>query len=319
MKILVTGGAGFIGSYLVERLLKEGHTVLVLDNLSTGRMENLSRLGQQKNLVFKKGSVLNLPDLQPLVAECDQIYHLAAAVGVKLVVERPLDSFITNTQGTHNVLALAVAKKVPVLITSSSEAYGKNNKPPFKEDDDRVYGSVYNERWGYALSKTADEFLGLAYWRERQLPVVVVRLFNTVGPRQTGQYGMVIPRLVEQALKNQPMTVHGDGQQVRAFGYVEDVVDGMVKLMNNKKAYGELFNLGSPESITIKELALKIKAMTKSTSEIILVPYKEVYGPTFEDMLIRVPDISKAKQFVGYQPKFSLDQILASIIKSYKQ
>lgn len=317
MKILITGGAGFIGSYLCERLLKQGHTIFVLDNLSTGRRENLTALGLNRRLVFKKGSVLNQSDLRPLVAKCDQIYHLAAAVGVKLVVEKPLESFIINTEGTRNILVLAAPRKIPVLITSSSEVYGKNTHLPFKEDDDRVYGSVYNERWGYALSKTADEFLGLAYWRERGLPVVVVRLFNTVGPRQTGRYGMVIPRLVDQALRQQPLTVYGNGKQIRSFGYVEDVVDGMIKLFNFKKAYGEIFNLGSPEPVTINALAKLVRRMTKSVSPIVHVPYEKAYNKNFEDMLVRVPDITKAKRFIGYHPSHSLKDILQKVIVYY--
>ena len=314
MKILITGGAGFIGSYLAEKLLKAGHSIYILDNLSTSSLDNIQHLLKNPKLVFKKGSVLDQRVLAPLVKKSDQIYHLAAAVGVKLVVEKPLDSFLTNLYGTHNVLTLAAEKKIPVLITSSSEVYGKNSQIPCEEDDDRIYGSVYNERWGYALSKTADEFMALAYWRERGLPVVVVRLFNTVGSRQTARYGMVIPRLVEQALAGEPLTVYGDGRQIRSFSYVGDIVEGMIRLLNSKKCRGEIFNLGSPDPVTIKDLALRIKKLTRSHSPIKFLPYQKVYGKTFEDMHIRVPDVSKAERFVGYRPNFLLDEILKEII-----
>lgn len=317
MKILITGGAGFIGSYLAERLLKAGHLVCILDNLSTTDLNNIKHLLKIQKLVFKKGSVLDRRILAPLIKKSDQIYHLAASVGVKLVVEKPLDSFLNNFCGTHNVLTLAAKNEVPVLITSSSEVYGKNSQIPFEEDDDRVYGSIYNERWGYALSKTADEFMALAYWREKGLPVVVVRLFNTVGPRQTGRYGMVIPRLVGQALTGKPLTVYGDGRQIRSFSYVGDVVEGMIRLLNSKKCHGEVFNLGSPDPVTIKDLALRIRKLTHSHSPIKFIPYQKVYGKTFEDMHIRIPDVSKAERFVGYRPIFSLDDILKEIINQY--
>lgn len=314
MKILVTGGAGFIGSNLVDQLLTRGHTVFVLDDLSTGSMENLRHLERNKRLHVRRGSVLNPSIVQKVMKTCDQIYHLAAAVGVKRVVEKPLESFITNTEGTRIVLELASKDKTPVLITSSSEVYGKNGDLPFCEGGDRVFGSIYNERWGYALSKASDEFLGLSYWRERKSPTVVVRLFNTTGPRQVSTYGMVVPTFVQQALASKPITVHGDGKQVRSFSYVDDIVRGMISLMNNKKAYGEVCNLGSDEPISINALAQRVKKTTQSKSPIIHIPYAKAYNETFEDMRRRVPDISKARKLVGYKPTYTLDKILAKII-----
>ena len=318
MKILVTGGAGFIGSHLVELLHKRGHTVFVLDNLSTGKIDNIKHLLKSPRVVFVHGSVLNRSDLTPLIKKSDQIFHLAAAVGVKLVTEKPLESMITNIDGTKNVLELAELKNIPVLITSSSEVYGKSEQLPFKEDSDRKYGSVYHERWGYALSKTLDEFMGMSFWRERKLPVVIVRLFNTVGPKQTGRYGMVIPRFVSGALAGESITVYGTGKQSRAFGYVGDIVEAMVKLINCKKAYGEVINLGSTQITSINDLAKKIKQMTRSQSAITYVAYKDAYSGTFEDMLSRVPDISKAKKLIGYKPTHTLDDILSLVIEYHR-
>lgn len=317
-RILITGGAGFIGSHLAEKLLQDKHRVCILDNLSTGRLKNIRHLLKNPNLIFKRGSVLNPKDLVPLIQKSDQVYHLAAAVGVKLVVEHPLESFIINTEGTYNVLESAVSRKIPVLIASSSEVYGKNENLPFKEDDDRVYGSVYNERWGYALSKASDEFVGLSYWREKKSPVVIARLFNTVGPRQSSRYGMVIPKFIEQALSGRPITVHGDGKQVRSFSYVQDVVTGLVRLLNTPKAYGEIVNLGSPEPITINNLALKIKKLTSSSSPITHLSYEKVYGVTFEDMRMRVPNINKARRLIGYKSQYSLDEILRNTVSHYR-
>ncbi|MBI2024684.1 MAG: GDP-mannose 4,6-dehydratase [Candidatus Harrisonbacteria bacterium] len=319
MRILVTGGAGFIGSHLVERLSRNGDRVIVLDDFSTASREVVNWVEKLPGVTIVKGSVLDKSLLTRTISGCQQIYHLAAAVGVKLVVEKPLQSFLTNVSGSHNVLELADKKKIPVLLTSSSEVYGKSDKLPFRENEDRVYGSVYNERWGYALSKTSDEFLALAYWRERGLPVVVVRLFNTVGPRQVGTYGMVVPRLVQQGLRNDDLTIYGDGLQIRSFSYVGDVVDGMLKLLNSKKSHGEIFNLGSPEPITILDLAKKIKVLMKSQSKLRMIPYRKVYGETFEDMRVRVPDISKAKRIVGYKPKFTLDDTLKAVIDYYRK
>ncbi len=319
MKILITGGAGFIGSHLAEQLLKKGHTVFVLDNLSTGSMDNVKHLLDNKRFIFTHGSVLNKSDLIPLIKRVDQIFHLAAAVGVKLVTDKPLESMITNVDGTKNILELAELKNIPVLLTSSSEVYGKSDQLPFKEDSDRKYGSVYNERWGYALSKALDEFLGMSFWRERRLPVVIVRLFNTVGPGQTGRYGMVVPRFVGSALAGSPITVYGTGEQTRAFCHVDDIVGALIKLINCRKAYGEVVNLGSTEVISINDLAKKVKSITKSKSSVVHVAYKDAFNETFEDMLSRVPDIAKAKKLIGYKPRYNLDEILVSVAEYHKK
>ncbi len=313
-KILVTGGAGFIGSHLIRKLLLQKDTVYVLDDLSTGSLENIAQFKKDKNFFFKKGSVLNERDLKPLIDKVDQIYHLAAAVGVKYVVDKPLYSMINNIEGTHLVLKLAEKRKIPVLITSTSEVYGKLDNTPFSETDDRVYGSAYNERWGYALSKAVDEFVALAYFREKGLPVVIVRLFNTVGPGQTGKYGMVIPRLIDQAKKNEPMTVYGSGKQIRCFGHVDDVTNALLKLPKSNRANGEIVNLGSNIPISINELAVVIKKLTSSKSKIVHIPYEKVYSKTFEDMQKRIPDLSKAHSLIGYKPTYSLEEILKSIL-----
>jgi UDP-glucose 4-epimerase len=314
MNILITGGAGFIGSHLAEMLLKKGHSVAVFDDLSTGSRANIAHLLSHKQFFFKKGSVLFKKDLEPLVKRAHHMYHLAAAVGVKYIMEHPLQTIITNVEGTKNVLDLAAKRKIPTLITSSSEVYGKNDHLPFREDADRTYGSAYSERWGYALSKALDECLALAYWRERKLPVVVVRLFNTVGPRQSSSYGMVIPTLIKQALAREPLTVFGTGNQTRCFSHVHDIATAMAKLLNTKQAYGEIVNLGSTESVSIRDLAEKIKLKTKSKSKIIMVPYKKAYSDTFEDMQKRLPDVAKAKKLIGYKPTYTLDQIISSIL-----
>lgn len=314
MNILITGGAGFIGSHLAELLLKKGHTVAVLDNLSTGSRANIAHLLKHDHFIFKKGSVLFKNDLAPLITRAHHIYHLAAAVGVKYIVEHPLQTLITNVDGTKNVLELAAKKHAPVLIASSSEVYGKNDNLPFAENADRTYGSAYSERWGYALSKALDECLALAYWREKNLPVVVVRLFNTVGPRQSSHYGMVIPTFITQALAGDPITIFGTGNQTRCFSHVSDIVAAMATLMINKQAYREIINLGSTESISIHDLAEKIKQMTKSTSKIVTIPYEKAYSATFEDMQKRLPDLSKAKKLIGYKPTYTLEQIITSML-----
>lgn len=314
MKILITGGAGFIGSHLTEKLLQEGHAIYVLDDLSTGSLANIKPFLKNPRFIFKKGSILKNRDLADIIKRVDNIYHLAAAVGVKYIIEKPLYSMINNIEGTHNVLRHALPRKIPVLITSSSEVYGKLDNYPFKEDADRMYGSAYNERWGYALSKAVDEFKALAYWREHGLPVVVVRLFNTVGARQTGKYGMVIPTLIAQARANEPMTVYGTGLQTRCFGHVHDVTNAMIRLMKTKKAYGEIVNLGSNESICINDLAKKIKQMLHSRSSIVHIPYKKAYSNTFEDMQKRIPDLRKAFLLIRYRPTYTLDEILRSMI-----
>ena len=317
--ILITGGAGFIGSHLAEKLLAQGEEVLIIDDLSTGNLDNLKHLEGNQNFKFIEGSVLDKDLLVQNIAKVDEVYHLAAAVGVKTIIDKPLESFLINIDGTKNVLEAAAKKKIPVLIASSSEVYGKNNKLPFKEEDDRVYGSAYHNRWGYGFSKGSDEFLGLAYFREKQLPVIIVRLFNVIGPRQTGAYGMVVPRFVKQALSGQALTIYGDGRQTRCFGYIDDVVDALIGLMENPKSYGQIFNVGSDEEISIKDLAEKIIELTKKklpniNPKIEFIPYAEVYGTDFEDMLRRRPDLAKIKKTINYHPKFTLEESLKKII-----
>ncbi len=318
MKILITGGAGFIGSHLAEKLLNEGHNVSVVDNLSTGSFGNIKHLFDNPKFEFTINSVLNRKIVKKLVSECSQIYHLAAAVGVRNIIDNPLLSLQTNIGGTENVLEFANKYKKKVLITSTSEIYGKNENVPFKEEDDRLLGSTHITRWSYSSSKAIDEFLALAYYREKKLPVVIVRCFNTVGPRQTGQYGMVVPKFVKNALLNHPITVYGDGKQSRCFTYVADVVDGIIKLMNDKKAEGEIFNIGNNEEITIEDLAQKIKEMTKSKSKILHVGYEDVFETGFEDMKRRIPDLSKINKFIGYKPEVKLDELLKRIIEYYE-
>ena len=318
-KILVTGGAGFIGSHLVEKLLQKGAEVFVVDDLSTGSLENIKHLEDNPRFHFIKGSVLDRDLVGEAVAKVDEIYHLAAAVGVKTIIEKPLESFLINIDGTKNVLEAADIRKTPVLITSSSEVYGKNDKLPFKEEDDRIYGSAYHDRWGYGLSKGSDEFLGLAFFREKSLPVVIVRLFNVVGPRQSGSYGMVVPRFIKQALKNEPIEVYGDGGQTRCFGYVGSVVNVLIELVENKeKSYGQIFNVGSDEKISIKDLAQKIlELIPESQSKIKLVPYAQVYGDNFEDMRDRQPDLARIKKAINYQ-SVNLDEGLEKTIDYFR-
>ncbi|MBU4305708.1 MAG: GDP-mannose 4,6-dehydratase [Candidatus Omnitrophica bacterium] len=318
MNILITGGAGFIGSYLAEHLLSEGHQVRVIDDLSTGRKENIAHLEDKDNFLFIEGSILNYKLMLKYVSECDHIYHLAAAVGVKYIVEHPLESLITNVRGTEIALELAYVFRKKIFLASSSEVYGKNGKQAFKETDDRVLGPVSISRWGYAFSKGFDEFLAMGYFRSDKLPVVIGRLFNICGPRQSPHYGMVIPRFVEQALKNEPITVYGDGSQVRSFTFVLDAVEAMKRLMNEPKSEGEIVNIGSSESIVILELAKKIKEYTNSSSEIKFIPYIDVYGPDFEDMLCRRADIAKMQSLINFSPKVKLDDMLKSVINEYR-
>lgn len=318
-KILITGGAGFIGSHLAEKLLVKGEEVFILDNLSTGRAENLQHLKSNKKLHFTKGDVRDEKKLKKLIKKADQIYHLAASVGVKTVIDQPLESFLNNVDGTEAVLRAAKIYGKPVLYTSSSEVYGKSDKLPFKEQSDRLYGSAYSDRWGYALSKAADEFLALAYFREKRLPVVIVRLFNIIGPRQSEAYGMVVPRFIQQALKKEAITIYGDGYQTRCFADVDDAVEALIKLASHSQAQGEIFNLGSEEEITIKKLATTIKRLTGSPSRIKYLPYAKVYGSYFEDMRRRKPDISKIKSLIGYRPRFKLEDSLKKIIDYYKE
>ncbi|MBA2646586.1 MAG: GDP-mannose 4,6-dehydratase [Pyrinomonadaceae bacterium] len=314
MRVLITGGAGFIGSHLSDAYLGRGDEVYVIDDLSTGSIENIAHLKKHERFHYTIDSVHNYPVMAELVDQCDVIFHLAAAVGVKLIVESPVRTIETNVRGTEIVLAQANKKKKKVLVASTSEVYGLSDQVPFREDGNLVMGATTKGRWSYACSKAIDEFLALAYWREKKLPTIVVRLFNTVGPRQTGQYGMVIPTFVKQALAGRPITVYGDGTQTRCFGYVGDIVGALVKLMDDPAAIGQVFNIGSNEEISIIELAERIKELTKSDSEIVLMPYDEAYEEGFEDMPRRVPDISKINAQVGFSPEMKLDGILESVI-----
>ena len=314
VRSLITGGAGFVGSHLAQELLRRDEEVYILDDLSTGSIENIEHLKPNTHFHYTLDSVHNEPVLAELIDRCDVVYHLAAAVGVKLIVESPVNTIETNVHGTEVVLKLANKKKKKVLITSTSEVYGKSTAVPFNEDQDLVLGATTKGRWSYACSKAIDEFLGIAYWHEKKLPVVIVRLFNTVGPRQTGRYGMVIPNFVGQALMNQPITVYGDGNHSRAFGYVGDVVKALADLAQHPAAIGEVFNIGNTEEITMNDLAHLIKQMTSSESEIIHIPYDRAYEKGFEDMPRRVPDIRKVQILIGYQPRLNLKDILTEII-----
>lgn len=317
MRILITGGAGFIGSHLSDLYLERGDEVVVLDDLSTGSIENIQHLKKHPRFQYTIDTVHNQPMVAELVDHCDVVFHLAAAVGVKLIVESPVRTIETNVHGTEVVLAQANKKKKKVLVASTSEVYGLSTQVPFREDGNLVMGATNKGRWSYACSKALDEFLALAYWREKKLPTVVVRLFNTVGPRQTGQYGMVIPTFVKQALAERPITVYGDGTQTRCFGYVGDVVGALAKLMDHPDAVGEVFNIGSSEEVSILELAERVKKLTNSSSEIVRVPYDQAYEEGFEDMPRRVPDTSKIASLVGFRPEMKLDGILQSVISYY--
>ncbi|HXD16874.1 MAG TPA: GDP-mannose 4,6-dehydratase [Vicinamibacterales bacterium] len=315
MNALITGGAGFIGSHLAERLLDQGHGVIALDNLSTGSIENIRHLKGRERFSYAIDSITNESLLAELIDRSDVVFHLAAAVGVKLIVEQPVYTIETNVHGTEVVLKHANKKKKLVFIASTSEVYGKSADVPFREAADLVLGPSAKHRWAYACSKLIDEFLALAYWKEKKLPVVIVRLFNTVGPRQTGQYGMVLPTFVRQALDGQPITVFGDGTQSRSFTFVGDVVDALVRLAGDKRAIGEVFNIGNTGEVTIADLAARVKAMTGSCSPIHYIPYDQAYEAGFEDMPRRVPDISKIREFVGYEPKLQLDDIIRTVIE----
>ena len=319
MKILITGGAGFIGSHLAERLVEEGNQVVVVDNLSTGRLENIESIKTNGNFHYTIGSILNRELMEKLMEGVDQVYHLAAAVGVKYIIENPLLSLRTNILGTENVLELANKYKAKVLITSTSEIYGKSDKVPFHEDDDRLLGPTRISRWGYSCSKAIDEFMALAYFREKRLPVVIVRCFNTVGPRQTGQYGMVLPKFIKAALLDQPIVVYGTGKQTRCFADVSDVVGAFIKLMNTPKCVGEIFNVGTTESISIEDLAKKVKEMCDSKSRIEYMSYEEAFEEGFEDMMNRMPCLDKVKEYIGYEPKYSLDDIIRRMIEYYEK
>jgi len=319
MRALITGGAGFIGSHLAEALLDAGHQVLVLDNLSTGSMENISHLKGRAGFEYFIDSVENEGLLAELIDRSEVVFHFAAAVGVKLIVEQPVYTIETNVHGTEVVLKHANKKKKLVVIASTSEVYGKSEDVPFREDSDLVMGPTPKHRWAYACSKAIDEFLALAYWKERKLPIIIVRFFNTVGPRQTGQYGMVIPNFVQQALADKPITVFGDGSQSRSFTHVADVVGALLKLVREPRAIGQVVNLGNVQEITIKALAERVRELSGSKSTITLIPYDEAYESGFEDMPRRVPDLSKAEAMIGYKPRYSLEDILTQVIAYFRQ
>ena len=319
MRHLITGGAGFIGSHLCDELLARGDEVHVLDDLSTGSIENIRHLKGQPGFDYTIESLNNTAIVAELVDDADVVYHLAAAVGVQLIVESPVRTIETNVHCTEIVLAQASKKKKPVFVASTSEVYGKSRDLPYREDGDLMLGPTVRGRWSYACSKALDEFLAIAHWKERKLPTVVGRLFNTVGPRQTGRYGMVIPNFVRQALADEPLTVFGDGTQSRCFCHVSDVVRAMADLMRRDDAYGEVFNIGADEEISIVDLARQVQRMTESKSEITIVPYEEAYEPGFEDMQRRVPDTSKIRSLLGWHPTRSLTEILSDVIDEHRR
>ena len=315
MRVLITGGAGFIGSHLAEELLKREHDVFVLDDLSTGSANNIAPLKSHPRFDYLIETMTKEPVLAEQIDRCDVVFHLAAAVGVRLIVESPVRTIETNVYGTELVLRHATKKRRLVIIASTSEVYGKGTRLPFREDGDLVMGATTRSRWAYACSKAIDEFLALAYWKEKQLPVIITRLFNTVGPRQTGRYGMVIPTFVQQALNAEPITVFGDGTQTRSFAYVGDVVRALIGLMNEPRAVGKVFNVGTDQEISIHDLAKTVKRLTRSSSDIITVPYEEAYEAGFEDMARRVPDLRKIKTLLGWSPSADLEEILERIIE----
>jgi UDP-glucose 4-epimerase len=318
MRILITGGAGFIGSHLAEKLLNDGHQVHVIDNLSTGKLENIETFKDHPKFKYTIGSILNRELLEKLVSSSEQIYHLAAAVGVKYIIENPLSSLKTNIVGTDNVLELANKYKCKVLITSTSEVYGKSEQLPFHETADRLMGPTQISRWGYACSKSIDEFYALAFYREKKLPVVIARCFNTVGPRQTGQYGMVLPKFIKAALLDQPIIIYGTGAQTRCFADVSDIVSAFISLMQEKRCEGEIFNVGTTEVISIAELAQKVKTMCQSKSKIEHMAYEDAYEEGFEDMMHRMPDLTKIQDYIGYKAKINLDEIIQRMIEYYE-
>jgi UDP-glucose 4-epimerase len=319
MNVLITGGAGFIGSHLAERLVDRGDHVTIIDDLSTGSVHNIQHLKGAHNFDYFLDSVTNQHLMAELIDAADIIYHLAAAVGVRLIVESPTHTMETNIRGTEVVLELAAKKKKRVLITSTSEVYGKRNHVPFRENDDLVLGPPDKGRWSYACSKAIDEFLAVAYWKEKRVPSVIARLFNVVGPRQTGRYGMVIPSLIKQALSGRDMTVHGDGSQTRCFTYISDAVSALVALAEHPETNGEVYNIGSTEEVCILALAQRIRELTGSQSKIVFVPYDQAYEQGFEDMMRRVPDLTKINRLIGYAPTTSLDDILLKTIRYHAQ
>jgi UDP-glucose 4-epimerase len=318
MKILITGGAGFIGSHLADRLIADGNSTLVFDDTSTGRLENLSQHRDNQNFSYIKGSVLDQELLDSSVKDVDYIFHLAAAVGVFNIVNHPLSSLVTNIRGTENILEAALKKNTPVLLSSSSEVYGKNSSDSLKESDDRILGSPTTLRWSYSEAKAIDETLAFAYWTEKKLPTRIVRFFNTVGPRQVGAYGMVIPRFVSMALKNEPITIYGNGEQTRCFGHVYDVIDAVISVAFSDKTIGKVINIGNNFEISMNDLAKKIIEETGSKSEIKYVPYSEAYGDGFEDMERRVPNIDLIKSLTGWQPQRNLTQIIKDVAEDLR-
>jgi UDP-glucose 4-epimerase len=319
MKILITGGAGFVGSHLADKLIGAGHEITVIDDLSTGRYSNVEHLEGEKNFRLIIDTVLNEKLMEELIRETDRVFHMASAVGVRLIMEHPVKTIETIFRGTDVVLGFCSRYRKRVLVPSTSEVYGKGASIPFREDDDLLTGSTDKHRWAYACAKTLDEFLALAHWKETRLPVVVVRLFNTVGPRQTGQYGMVVPNFVKSAIQNEPLIVHGDGTQSRCFGHVSDIVEGLTKAMESPECFGQVLNLGNDEEVTIKGLAEKAIEMTGSTSKIRYIPYTEAYGEGFEDMQRRVPSLEKAQRLIGYQPTRKLEDIINDVADQFRE
>ena len=319
MRALITGGAGFIGSHLADHLLANGHQLILLDDLSTGRLANIEHLFSRPDVEFVLGSILNSDLVDSVVARVDVVYHLAAAVGVELIVEKPLQSLMTNIRGSEIVFEKAHKHGTRILVTSTSEIYGKNTSDRLSEEDDRILGSPLKSRWSYSEAKAIDEILAYTYWREKGLETVIVRLFNTVGPRQTGSYGMVIPRFVSQALRNDPITVYGTGDQTRCFCFVGDVVKGMVDLCNHPQAFGRVFNLGGSEEVSMKYLAERIIAASGSSSRLEFIPYDVAYEEGFEDMQRRVPDTTRARELVGFQPTVELDEIIGLVIDEQRR
>lgn len=318
MKILITGGAGFVGSHLADRLLKDNHEITVIDDLSTGRYSNVAHLEGDDRFRLIIDTVLNQELMEELIRETDRVYHMASAVGVRLIMEQPVKTIETIFHGTDVILKFCSRYRKRVLVPSTSEVYGKGTSIPFSEDDDLLTGATDKHRWAYACAKTLDEFLALAHWKETRLPVVVVRLFNTVGPRQTGQYGMVVPRFVHAAMKNEPITVHGDGTQQRCFGHVSDVVEGLVNVLETPECFGQVINLGNDQEVSILGLADRAITLTESASEIKFIPYEEAYGDGFEDMRRRVPNLTKASRLVGYQPTRTLDDIINDVAVEFR-
>ena len=318
MKVFITGGAGFIGSHLAERLLGDGHRVVLLDDLSTGSIDNVAHLLEHPRLSYRIGSVMDAPLVSELVDRCDVTVHLAAAVGVRLILERPVRTIETNVHGTEVVLNAVSRKNRLVVVASTSEVYGKGTRCPFREDDDLVLGPTTHSRWAYACSKALDEWLALAYHREQGTPVIVARFFNTVGPRQTGRYGMVLPNFVSQAEAGLPLTVHGTGEQTRCFGHVRDAVEALLRLIDSPAAVGSVFNIGNDEEVSINRLAERVIELTGSTSTVEHVPYAEAFAHGFEDMQRRVPDLRKLEAMVGFRPRTPLDEIIHDVVAAHR-